>query len=134
MARQNPSITIRFLRKLEEHDANTDDILWIYKLGENSVKTVYREYMDGTRYTNSVNTMNYQQLFTYLYRVFWLLGIDDDPFKSVQLFIPGYPTSLLRTDVIQKNMQGLFDVLMNSIWNWPRFANRNELVADAGRS
>jgi hypothetical protein len=127
MANHAPSIIIRFLRSAGESSANTDDVLRIYKMGENTVKTIYREHTESGRGNVSVNTMNYQQLVSYLYRIFWLLGIDDDPFRSVQFFIPGYPTSLIMVETVKKNMQALFDLLMNSIWSWPRFASRPEL-------
>ena len=67
-----------------------------------------------------VNTLNYQQLNAYLCRVFWLCALDDDPFKSVQLFIPGYPTVLLEVKKLQPIIPQILELLASTYSTWPQ--------------
>jgi hypothetical protein len=113
------TIELRFLREGEnDRGAHTDDIIKIVKLGENSVRVVYHEHSVGG---HTIDTMmfNYGQLIGYLYRVFWLLGVDDDPFKSVQLFIPGMPSILISVATLQKNVGHILEMLLNTCYSWP---------------
>ena len=127
---QHHDILIRFLRKgaggLARANPATDDTLRISKLGENSVRTIYMEKSsDGTVIDTS--TMNYQGLMAYLYRVFYLLGLDEDPFASVQFFIPGYPTILIEVATLRANVHALMELVMSTCWSWPavgRLAHR----------
>lgn len=116
------AITIRFLRQQANGFANgrpsTDDILTVTKLGENSVRLVYSEASDDGK-TIDVMQFTYQQFIAYLYRVFWLLGLDEDPFKSVQLFIPGYPTILLEVGTLRQNVNVLLELVMSTCFAWP---------------
>ena len=72
---------------------------------------------DGTVIDTS--TMNYQGLMAYLYRVFYLLGLDEDPFASVQFFIPGYPTILIEVATLHANVHALMELVMSTCWSWP---------------
>jgi hypothetical protein len=119
---QHHDIMIRFLRKGAGGQARanpaTDDTLRISKLGENSIRTIYMEKSsDGTVIDTS--TMNYQGLMAYLYRVFYLLGLDEDPFASVQFFIPGYPTILIEVATLHANVHALMELVMSTCWSWP---------------
>jgi hypothetical protein len=114
-------ITIRFLRASAggvRTDPNTDDILEIQKLGENSVRCIYTERsFDGTLIDNSVFTYNH--MMAYLYRIFYLLGLDEDPFASVQFFIPGYPTILIQVATLRQNLYALMEIVMSTCLAWP---------------
>lgn len=116
------AITIRFLRReatgFADGRPSTDDVLTVTKLGENSVRLVYTEN-SGDGKTIDVMQFTYQQLIAYLYRVFWLLGLDDDPFKSVQFFIPGYPTVLIEINSLQQNVNVLLELVMSTCFAWP---------------
>ena len=122
MVRQNHPITLRFLRKtrtgLADPDPRTDDQLTIVKLSENSVRVVYREIQDGIQLMD-VNHMNYMQLNAYICRIFWLLALDDDPFKSVQFFIPGYPTILIDVTKLQAIIPQILEMLSSTYTSWP---------------
>ncbi len=96
----------------------TDDTLRISKLGENSVRTIYIE-KSGDGAVIDTSLMNYQGLMAYLYRVFYLLGLDEDPFASVQFFIPGYPTILIEVATLHANVNTLMELVMSTCWSWP---------------
>jgi len=123
MARGYNPISLRFLRKTTsgtaDPDPRTDDQLRIIKLGENVVRVIYTEVQDGSSMVD-VNTLNYQQLNAYLCRVFWLCALDDDPFKSVQLFIPGYPTVLLEVKKLQPIIPQILELLASTYSTWPQ--------------
>lgn len=114
-------INIRFLRRLPNGatcpNPRNDDILRIQKLGENSVRVIYAEStVDGR--TIDVHTLSYHQLWTYLIRTFWLLALDEDPFASVQLAVPGYPCVLLTVARLQQQLPQLMEILMSSCVAW----------------
>lgn len=95
-----------------------DDSLRIVKLGENSVRIVYTERgEDGV--TVDTAQFSYHQLLGYLYRVFWLLGLDDDPFDYVNLALPGYPVILLKVADIKQNLPHILELMINTCHAWP---------------
>jgi hypothetical protein len=115
-------ITIRFIRRTRnggaEGNPRLDDILTIYKLGENNLRVVYIEQTeDGIM--RDMALMTYQKLSHYLMRIFWMLTIDDDPFQSVQFYIPGYPQTLIKVATVQTNLPILMDIILNTCWHWP---------------
>jgi hypothetical protein len=111
------NIELRFLRSPTSSVAD-DDILKIVKLGENSVRIIYTEKSsDGTMI--DVFTMTYTQLMAYLCRVFLLLGLDNDPFTSVNIAVPGYPIVLLSVSRLQQNIPHILEILMATCQSWP---------------
>jgi hypothetical protein len=116
------SIQIRFIRKLldeyDEYDPCTDDVMSIKRVEENSYIVVYMEKSkDGT--VVDVMKYNNQQLLAYLYRAFWLTSMDEDPFESVRLFIPGFPTCLLSVPTLKQQIPYVLDIIINNCWSWP---------------
>jgi len=111
-------IQLRFIRKGENASPSTDDILRIQRLTENSYRVVYTEKSGDGTYIDIITLTN-QALLSYLYRIFWLVGLDADPFQSVQLFVPGYPTCLVKAADIKTNVPNMLDILINNCWNWP---------------
>jgi hypothetical protein len=116
-------IELRFLRKKKGGSgaatSDQDDILEIFKLGENSVRVIYTESGLGDAPLKDVIHCNYQQALTYVYRAFMLLALDDDPFLSVQIHAPGYPCSLLHVSKIKENLPMIMELLATTCWNWP---------------
>jgi hypothetical protein len=112
-------LLLRFIRRREGSYPVTDDKLIIRKVGECSVEVTYKEYIDPNDIRVDRQTLSYQQYFLYLYRIFWLLGLDDDPFASVQFFIPGYPSILLTTAKIQQHIQQIMELMISTCWAWP---------------
>lgn len=116
------TIELRFIRRSEtgqpQHDASLDDTLKITKLGENLVRTMYTERsVDGA--TMDVQTISYQQCLVYVYRMFNLLTLDEDPFAEVQLFLPGYPTVLLKVETLRTHIPQLMETLAATCMQWP---------------
>lgn len=118
-------IYIHFIRRtangMAQTDSRLDDTMRIQKLGENNVRVTYSERSeDGTLMDTTL--MTYQKLIHYLYRVFWMLSLDEDPFQSVQFIIPGYPTTLIRVDSLRGQLAGVMDILTSTMWHWPTIA------------
>jgi hypothetical protein len=115
-------IYIHFIRRTAngraQTDSRLDDTLQVQKLGENNVRVTYTERSEDGRIIDTT-LMTYQRLIHYLYRIFWMLSLDEDPFQSVQLIVPGYPTTLIRVDTLRAQLGGVMDVLVNALWHWP---------------
>lgn len=119
------AIQIRFLRRTPagamEGNSLLDDLLLIHKLGENSLRVTYTERTeDGVQ--SDTTMMTYQKMLHYVSRILWLLGLDSDPFHSVQVMIPGYPTVLVPIARIQEQAMMILDLLVNTCWHWPAAA------------
>ena len=113
---RNREIQMRFIRF--HTDSTRDDILRITRLAENSNRIVYTEKSDNSDVVD-ILTCTHQQLLSYLYRVFWLTTLDEDPFKSVQFFIPGFPTFLVSVATLKQNTPSILDLVVSLCWNWP---------------
>lgn len=116
------AIQIRFLRRTPngamEGNSALDDLLTIQKLGENTLRVTYTERtVDGV--LSDMTMMTYQKMLHYVTRILWLLGLDSDPFHSVQVMIPGYPTVLVPVARIQEQAMMILDILINTCWHWP---------------
>ena len=116
------TIQFRFIRRTssgaQESNSALDDILLIQKLGENNLRVTYTERtIDGE--LADTTTMTYQKMIHYVSRVLWLLGMDSDPFFSVQVMVPGYPTVLIPIARIQEQAVTILDLLLNTCWHWP---------------
>lgn len=113
---RNREIQVRFIRF--HTDSTRDDILRITRLAENSNRIVYTEKSDNSDVVDILTCTNHQ-LLSYLYRVFWLTTLDEDPFKSVQFFIPGFPTFLVSVAALKQNTPSILDLVISICWNWP---------------
>lgn len=117
------NIEIRFLRRKEgttntaDNNPAHDDVLRIVKLGENSVRIIYLEREGDGTMTDTL-TLSYQEALTHIYKIFMLMGLDADPFVSVQFRIPGYPCYLILVEKIQENMSMIMGILASSCWGW----------------
>lgn len=122
-------IYIHFIRRtangLAQTDSRLDDTLSVQKLGENNVRVTYTERSEDGRIVDTT-LMTYQKLIHYLYRIFWMLTLDEDPFQSVQFIVPGYPTTLIRVDALRGQLGGMMDVLINTMWQWPTIGRAEE--------
>lgn len=120
-------ICLRFIRVDSRNMSSTDDVLRIQRIAENSYRVVYTERSGDGSYID-IMTLSNQTLLAYLYRIFWLLGLDEDPFESVQLFVPGYPTCLVKTANVKANVPNLLDIIITNCWNWPTVGAEREEV------
>ena len=110
-------IQIRFIRR-GSNSPSTDDILKITKMSENTVRILYTEKNDYDAFIDFM-TVNYTQLIAYIYRVIQLLTLDDDPFQSVQFFVPGYPTFLVGVDKLKDQTGYILEMISSTLLNWP---------------
>lgn len=111
------TIDIRFIRR-GQASPSRDDTIRIMRVGENSNRIVYTEHSNDIA-TVDVMTLTNQQLLSYMYRVFWLTNLDEDPFQYVQFFIPGYPTSIMTIPVLRQNIPTALDLITSTFLNWP---------------
>jgi hypothetical protein len=112
------TIELRFIRRSSlPIDAATDDILRITRIEENSNRVVYTEKSGAP--VVDVMTFTNQQLLSYLYRVFWLTNLDEDPFSSMQLFVPGFPTCMLSVTALRQSIPTVMDCIASVFLNWP---------------
>jgi len=118
-------IQIRFIRKGAVANSGSDDILKVNKIGENSLRLAYSERNKYDTFTDFL-TVSYAQFIAYIYRTITLLTLDEDPFQSVQFFVPGYPTLLLGVDSLKENTGYILDMLTNTLSNWPTASRFNE--------
>ena len=110
-------IQIRFIRR-GANSPSSDDILKITKMGENTVRIFYTEKNEYDAFVDFM-TINYTQLIAYIYRVIQLLTLDDDPFQSVQFFVPGYPTFLIGADKVKNHTGYILEMISSTLMNWP---------------
>lgn len=115
-------VQIRFIRRgangQAERNASRDDVVMISRVSENYLRLTYTEKGDDGAI---VDIMNYtcQQSVSYMYRVLWLLGLDDDPFQSVQFFLPGYPTCLVLVKDVKPLIPHFLELLFSVFHAWP---------------
>ena len=110
-------IQLRFIRR-GSNDPDRDDILKVTKLGENSLRIVYTEKNEYDSFTDYLQ-VNYNQFISYIYRMITLLTLDEDPFQSVQFFIPGYPTMLISVATLKVQTPYILEMIISTLWNWP---------------
>jgi hypothetical protein len=135
------TIQLRFIRRstagTPEPNSALDDILLIHKLGENNLRVTYTERTEDGELADTT-VMTYQKMIHYVSRILWLLSMDSDPFFSVQVMIPGYPTVLIPVSRIQEQSVMILDLLLNTCWHWPaagrvtplNTTNRTRIAAD----
>lgn len=123
MPRHRP-LQFRFLRK-GANDPSRDDTLKISKHGENSVRLVYTEKNGDDPYTDILH-LNYTQVMSYIHKVITLLALDEDPFQSMQFFIPGYPSLLLGVNTLHQHTNYILDMISQTLWNWPTVGREEE--------
>jgi hypothetical protein len=131
-------IQIRFIRRKPDGTADTnpvnDDLLRIARINANTMRVVYVEQgTDGA--TIDYITCTTQQLLCYLYRLFWLITLDEDPFHSVKFYLPGFATFQMSTSAVQSYVPNLLDLVLSLCWNWPGIGHLpNEPVRNSSHS
>jgi hypothetical protein len=123
---------LRFVRKGDLPGSTAppseDDVMRVVKLGENSVRVVYTEKStDGMM----IDTMqfSYTQFIAYLHRVFWLLSLDDDPFESVNIAVPGHPVVIIKVETLQRNVPHLLELILHTCYSWPAIGRAEPTAA-----
>jgi hypothetical protein len=111
-------IQINFIRKGQSIEA--DDVMRIRASDVN--QNLYRvEYEDRTVTIRNRLVATENEVLDYLYAVFALLPIDDDPFEAVQITCPTFPSVLLRVkDLGRAAVQSaVTTIIKTTMRNWP---------------
>jgi hypothetical protein len=121
MPTYNP-IVIYFIRRPQPGRTDSvpdrDDCLRLERLGENNIRVIYTERSTDGPIVDTT-TMTYQKLTHYLYRTFWMLTVSEDPFHSVQVMIPGYPSFTLTVEFVKTFSTIIVDLILTTCWQWP---------------
>jgi hypothetical protein len=110
-------ITFRLLRP--NKSASHDDVI---KIHGNEASGYYIVYSTPDTKSSQESLMLFtgEEVDTYLSSLFTLLTKDADPFESLQVLAPGFPSIMLPIDVLKKGTvrQSLFDVLplLTNFW------------------
>jgi hypothetical protein len=138
MSPSRHDIQIRFVRRNSDGTADTnpdhDDLLHIARINANSMRVVYVE--QGTESaTIDYITCTTHQLLCYLYRLLWLITLDEDPFHSVKFQLPGFPALHMSTSAVQSYVPNLLDLVLSLCWNWPGIGRLpNEPIRNSSHS
>ena len=116
------TIDIRFIRRTPagqaESNPKRDDLLHIARISDNMHRVTYTERSNRDPMVD-VCRLNNHQLLAYLYRAFWLTSIDEDPFQSMQIFVPCYPSCLVSVALVKQNFAHFLDLVATTYLNWP---------------
>jgi hypothetical protein len=124
MPKTFPFIQIRFLQKHEASGAKEDHRLDI-KRSDGGYLWVYRA--PDLDQTETITLKNREEVFERLEILADLLGIDEDPMLSFQVFIPGMPTVLASIKRFQACLGILQRALDATIERWPMRASWAEV-------
>ena len=118
-------IQLRFIRETRdvEDEDQRDDLLNIVHQQDNLLRFTYSERSDDDSIDTDTHTFTHQDAVSYLYRMFWITSIDEDPFRSVQFFIPGFPTFLMSVAAVKQNMNSILDLFFSVFRAWPAISN-----------
>lgn len=122
-------IVIHIIRKLVT--STTDDVIEIYKSGDNLFAVSYIDRDSRLRYSFDAYS---DQILRYLYSVFGMLRIDEEPFESVQITLPAHPPINVKIASLSENrIETFMRPLKWCLRNWVRssttsFTQRHERV------
>jgi exo-beta-1,3-glucanase (GH17 family) len=109
-------ISIRFMRP-ELHSSH-DDIVNIYRIGEEAFKITFRDG-DGKHKTRARN-LTRMEVMEYLSNTLRLVAIDEEPFANVQLLAPNMPTVVINPKNMTSQTRDLiYDTVTTTMNNWP---------------
>lgn len=122
-------IVIHIIRKLVT--STTDDVIEIYKSGDNLFAVSYIDRDSRLRYSFDAYS---DQILRYLYSVFGMLRIDEEPFESVQITLPAHPPINVKiASLSETRIETFMRPLKWCLRNWVRssttsLAQRHERV------
>lgn len=119
--RKYATCQIRIIRKVDT-DNPQDDIINIYKKGESEYGM---SYIDPTTSGYSgkkmvLSGLNKDTILTRLSQTFRVMGLDSEPFESIQLLLPSYPCVLLPVNKLDSYTRDLiYDMVESTMQKWP---------------
>ena len=116
-----PSAEIFIIR--DSNTPNRDDKIIIAKKGADSYNFTYTDKMVNNA-TASMTCVKRQidgrEVITCLRYILNFLVIDNDPFQSIQVLLPGLPSIMLNTNnVTAANRDTIYDAMEMTMRNWP---------------
>ena len=116
-----PSAEIFIIR--DSNTPNRDDKIIIAKKGADSYNFTYTDKMVNNA-TASMTCVKRQidgrEVITSLRYILNFLVIDNDPFQSIQVLLPGLPSIMLNTNnVTATNRDMIYDAMEMTMRNWP---------------
>ena len=116
-----PSAEIFIIR--DSNTPNRDDKIIIAKKGADSYNFTYTDKMVNNA-TASMTCVKRQidgrEVITSLRYILNFLVIDNDPFQSIQVLLPGLPSIMLNTNnVTPANRDTIYDAMEMTMRNWP---------------
>ena len=125
--RNHHDIVVRFIRRTDEdgsdHDADTDDVLKIVHQQNNMLRFIYTE-RSGDEADHDTSTFTHHDAISHMYRMFWITSLDEDPFRSIQFFLPSFPSFLVSVAVVKQNMNQILDLFLAIFRSWPAVSNQ----------
>jgi hypothetical protein len=106
-------IAFRIVRDRSTPD--TDDIIRIQKQNEHTCVVSYTVPNSGDRFRFAAHLRDVSH---YLYSVFDLLAMDDDPFQSVQFDAPGFPSVIFQLPLTKDNVRTIVSVVKDVIYSY----------------
>lgn len=109
-------ITLRFMRP-ELHSAH-DDIVNIYRIGEDAFKITFRD--GDAKHKSRARNLTRTEVLEYLSNTLRLIAIDEEPFANVQLLAPNMPTVVIKPKNMTSQTRDLiYDTVTTTMNNWP---------------
>ncbi len=112
------NILLRLIRKGENSTSKNDDVITVRRTFSNG--NVSMEYKDARNSSKNTTLISENGFLRYLDTLFVLLENDNDPFKSIQLDCPQYPSILFSiSDIGRYSVQdAIKDAVKDTFQNW----------------
>lgn len=112
-----PVIDIRLIRN--NADKNTDDIITLETADFSQFIVTYHEYSLEEKLCFRTSQSG---VIDYVYNLLDLLVMDEDPFSTLQLDAPMYPTVILSVSKLKKRKiaDTVIRIIRKSVDNWPQ--------------
>ena len=109
-------IAIRIIRDINSE--NSDDMLTIQKVGFSHFFVKY--YDTGT--PKVTFHANESAVVDHIYGIFDLLTMDEEPFESIQVDIPAYPSIIVKIRSLKQRRlsDSIVHIIRRTLYNWPQ--------------
>lgn len=114
------SIQFRLLRDtdMSTKGGKTDDILSILKAGDDLYTVVYNDQHSDVK--TRTNNLTQTQVTKFLSNMFRLLTVDDEPFETIQVILPGLPSIMVSPENLTSQTRDLiYDSVEMTMGSWP---------------
>lgn len=120
---ENKYPTAQILIIRDTNKPNRDDRIKIAKTGPDSYSFTYTDNMVNNATASMTfvkRQINSREVITSLRYILNFLVIDNEPFQSIQVLLPGLPSIMLKTEnVTAANRDTIYDAMEMTMRNWP---------------